>query len=64
LIAGICAVMAMIYAAVLMIPETRHFFELTLPSLGMLITATIAGVVSIGALALAGFSVRAARDAE
>jgi P-type E1-E2 ATPase len=58
LVAGMCAVMAGLYVAALLIPETRSFFELTLPDAGMLATAILASAASISALALSGFSLK------
>ena len=60
LVAVMCAVMAALYVGALLIPATRHFFALTVPDIGMVATALVAGAVSIGALALCGFSLRAA----
>ena len=57
LVAGMCAVMAGLYVAALLIPETRSFFELTLPDAGMLATAILASAASVSALALSGFSI-------
>jgi cation-transporting ATPase E len=56
LVGVMCAVMAGMYIAVLMLPGVRSFFELTAPSPGMILTALLASAVSIGALALCGFS--------
>lgn len=56
LVAGMCAVMAGLYVAALLIPESRSFFDLTLPDAGMLVTAIVASAVSVSALALSGFS--------
>ncbi|MFP5363004.1 MAG: HAD-IC family P-type ATPase [Thermoleophilia bacterium] len=56
LIAGMCAVLAGIYVAVLAIAPVRGFFELADPALGMAGTAAVAAAVSIGALAIAGFT--------
>jgi cation-transporting ATPase E len=60
LVAGMCAAMAALYVAALLIPGTRRFFALTAPDPGMILTALVASGVSIGALALCGFTVRAA----
>jgi magnesium-transporting ATPase (P-type) len=62
LVAGMCAAMAAVYVAALLIAPTRSFFALTVPHAGMLTTALLAGGVSIAALALSGFSLRVARD--
>jgi cation-transporting ATPase E len=58
LVAGMCASMAGLYVAALLIPATRRFFELTGLDAGMVATALLASAVSIGALALCGFSLR------
>jgi magnesium-transporting ATPase (P-type) len=62
LVAAMCAAMAALYVVALLIPGTRRFFALTLPDVGMVATALAASVVSIGALALCGFSIRAPAD--
>jgi hypothetical protein len=62
-VAAMCAVLAGLYAAVLVIPATRHFFELTMPDAGMIATAVCASAVAIAGLALSGFSVRVTRSA-
>jgi hypothetical protein len=50
---------------VLLVPGTRHFFQLAAPGAGMLATAVLAAAVSIGALVAAGFGLSAqARSAE
>lgn len=56
LVAGMCAVMAGLYVAALLIPATRSFFALTVPGPEMIVTALAASTVSIGALALSGYS--------
>ena len=58
LVGGMCAVMAALYVLALALPATRTFFELTVPSPGMIATAIFAGSASIGALALCGYSLR------
>ena len=58
LVGGMCAVMGGLYVLVLALPATRTFFELTVPSPGMVATAILAGSASIGALALCGYSLR------
>ncbi len=58
LVAGMCAALAGVYVAALLIPGTRRFFELTIPDPGMIATAALASAVTIAALALTGFSVR------
>lgn len=60
LVGGMCAVMGGLYVLVLLVPSLRGFFALTVPSAGMIVTAVLASAVSIGALALCGFSLRTA----
>jgi cation-transporting ATPase E len=62
LVAAMCAALAGIYVAALLIPATRRFFELTVPDAGMIATALVASSVAIVALSLCGFSVRVARE--
>ena len=59
LVGGMCAVMGGLYVVALLLPATRSFFELTVPSAGMVATALLASSASIGALALCGYSLRA-----
>ena len=59
LVGGMCAVMSALYVAALVLPPTRSFFALTVPSPGMIATAMLSGAASIGALALSGYSLRA-----
>jgi cation-transporting P-type ATPase E len=58
LVAGMCAVMAGLYVGAVLIPATRSFFALTVPGPEMIVTALAASAVSIGALALSGYSLR------
>jgi cation-transporting P-type ATPase E len=58
-VAGMCGAMAALYVAALLIPPARSFFALTVPDAGMIATAVLSSAVSIGALALCGFSPRA-----
>jgi cation-transporting P-type ATPase E len=58
LVAAMCAALAGLYVACLLLEPTRRFFALTTPTGAMLATALIASAVSIGALMLSGFSVR------
>jgi cation-transporting P-type ATPase E len=58
LVAVMCAVMAGLYVSALLISVTRSFFALTVPGPEMIITALAASAVSIGALALSGYSLR------
>jgi ABC-type uncharacterized transport system permease subunit len=62
LVAGMCAALAGLYVAALLISATRRFFELTTPDVGMIATAAVASAVSIAGLALCGFSVRLTRS--
>jgi cation-transporting P-type ATPase E len=57
LVAGMCAVLAGVYVAALLLPATRRFFELTPLDLGTIATAAVASAASIGALVLCGFTV-------
>jgi P-type E1-E2 ATPase len=59
IVGTMCVVLAGGYAAVLLVPGTRHFFQLAAPGAGMLTTAVLAAAVSIGALTLAGFGLSA-----
>ena len=54
--------LAGLYVLAIILPSTRHFFELSPLDAGMVITSVVASAISIGALALAGFPVRAAHD--
>ena len=58
LVGGMCAVMAALYVLALVLPFTRAFFALTVPSPGMVAVAILSSLASIGALALAGYSLR------
>jgi P-type E1-E2 ATPase len=58
LVGGMCAVMAGLYVAALLIPASRSFFQLTAPDAEMIATSLLASGVSIAALALCGFSLR------
>ncbi len=58
LVGGMCAVMGGLYVLALVLPATRTFFELTVPSPGMVAISILAGSASIGALALCGYSLR------
>ncbi|MGO9320100.1 MAG: HAD-IC family P-type ATPase [Solirubrobacteraceae bacterium] len=63
LVAGMCATLAGIYVAALLIPGTRRFFELNAPDAGMILTSVLAGAATVAALALCGFSVRVSPSA-
>ncbi|MDE3131808.1 MAG: HAD-IC family P-type ATPase [Acidobacteriota bacterium] len=56
LVAGMCAVMAGLYVLALLLPGTESFFQLTSPNAGMIATSIVASAISIGALALCGFT--------
>jgi cation-transporting ATPase E len=58
LVGGMCAAMGGLYVVALLLPATRSFFELTVPSAGMVATALLASSASVGALALCGYSLR------
>ncbi len=58
LVGTMCLVLAGAYAALLLTPATRHFFQLSKPSVGLLLTSAAAALLSIGALALSGFGPR------
>jgi len=62
LVAAMCATLAGIYVAALVIPGARRFFELNAPDPGMIATAVLAGALTVAALALCGFSVRVSRS--
>lgn len=62
LVAIMCGSLAGSYAGVLLVPAARRFFELTPPDAPMLTTSLVAGALTIGALALCGFSVRVGPD--
>jgi magnesium-transporting ATPase (P-type) len=58
LVAGMCAVLAGIYVAALLLPATRRFFQLNALDVGMVMTAMFASAIAIAALALSGYSIR------
>jgi P-type E1-E2 ATPase len=58
-VSGMCAALAGAYVGSLLLPPIRSFFALELPDAGMLITALLASAMSMGALALCGFSLGA-----
>lgn len=64
IVGTMCLVLAGAYVLVLLLPETRHFFQLAPPGGGMLATAVLSAAVSIGALVLAGFGLSGAPGAE
>jgi cation-transporting ATPase E len=63
LVSVMCACMAGLYVVAFLLPPVRHFFELTIPSVGMVWTALLASAVAIIALDLSGFSLRTAGPA-
>jgi cation-transporting ATPase E len=64
IVGAMCLVLAGAYAAVLLVPSVRHFFQFAAPGAGMLATAALAAAVSIGALVLAGFGLSASTRSE
>jgi cation-transporting P-type ATPase E len=64
IVGAMCLVLAGAYAAVLVMPGARHFFQFAAPGAGMLATAALAAAVSIGALVLAGFGLSASTRSE
>jgi hypothetical protein len=46
------------FVAAFALAAVRHFFELSVPTPGMVPTAAVASLVAIGALAIAGFTPR------
>jgi P-type E1-E2 ATPase len=64
IVGAMCLVLAGAYAAVLVMPGVRHFFQFAAPGAGMLATAALAAAVSIGALVLAGFGLSASTRSE
>ena len=58
LVSGMCVGLAAAYAVSLLLGPIRSFFALELPDAGMAATALLASAVSMGALALCGFSAR------
>jgi hypothetical protein len=55
-VAGMCAVMAGLYVAAVLIAAGRTFFPLNAPDGGMIATSLVASGVSIATLWLCGFS--------
>jgi cation-transporting ATPase E len=56
LVGGMCLSLGGVFVAVLLIAPVRRFFELGVPTPGVIATAGVAGALAIGALALAGFT--------
>jgi magnesium-transporting ATPase (P-type) len=50
-----CFALIGLYVAAILLPATRHFFKLEIPTLGMTLTALVGAAVAIGALYLSGF---------
>jgi len=59
LVAAMCAAMGGLYVVALLLAPVRRFFELSQPSLEMIVTAILASAAAIAALALCGYSLRA-----
>jgi cation-transporting P-type ATPase E len=62
LVGGMCLGLAGAFVATFLLAPVRHFFELGVPTPGMLATAAVATALAIGALALAGFTPTAGGD--
>jgi magnesium-transporting ATPase (P-type) len=60
---AMCALLGAAYAATLLTPALRAFFELAAPTAAMLVAALAGAGVSIGALALSGYPSRTIDDA-
>jgi cation-transporting ATPase E len=56
LVGGMCLSLAGAFVAALVLAPVRRFFELSVPTPGMIATAAVASLLAIGALALAGFT--------
>jgi hypothetical protein len=50
-----CFVLLGVYVMAILLPSTRHFFELVVPDPGMVIIAVVGALLAIVALFLAGF---------
>lgn len=61
---ALCAVMAMVYVAALLLPATREFFQLSSLSVSMLATSLVTSLFSMAALNLCGFTVGTASGHE
>jgi cation-transporting P-type ATPase E len=64
IVAGMCAVLAGIYVASLLVGASRRFFDLTVPDAGMIATSLLAAALTIVALAFCGFSLGLAATEE
>jgi cation-transporting P-type ATPase E len=58
LVGAMCLSLAGAFVAAFALAGVRHFFELSVPTPGMVLTAAVASLVAIGALAIAGFTPR------
>lgn len=56
LVTLLCAVLALLFALALALPATRHFFELAVPSLPILLTALLGSAIAVCGLLAIGFS--------
>lgn len=56
LLSGMCLFLGGVFVAAFLFPTVRRFFELSVPTPGMIATALVASLLAIGALALAGFT--------
>ena len=63
LVAAMCTVLGGLYVVALSIPATRSFFELTVPSIGMVATAMLGAAIAIVGLVLCGFTPSTGPDA-
>jgi len=62
LVGAMCLSLAGAFVAAFALAAVRHFFELSVPTPGMIATAAVASLLAIGALALAGFTPTAGGD--
>jgi len=62
LVGAMCLSLAGAFVAAFVLAAVRHFFELSVPTPGMIATAAVASLLAIGALALAGFTPTAGGD--
>jgi len=63
LVAAMCTVLGGLYVGALSLPTTRSFFELTVPSVGMVATALLSAAIAVVGLVLCGFTLHTASDA-
>jgi hypothetical protein len=54
LIAGMCMVLLLAYVGTLLLPSTREFFELALPSFEIVATAVVGAAIAVAGLELMG----------